>query len=194
MNTLDEAWEWYRAAAAGAKRLTHLAKYWGELPWGQENEWVSRIERDSVLNQVEADQMENEAQRVTRELDDLAVLVLFSVFEANVRDRVQTQLRPEVDKLVHPALREAGEEVLQQLAEGSFFRVIERVKAQLDASVIEPVNQVRRFRNWVAHGRRPLKEGEHQAKVQPTEAYQRLKKFLECLAPRDVQAQDGPPT
>ncbi len=194
MKTLDEAWAWYRAVAEGAKRLTHLAKFWGELPWNQNDEWVSRIERDSVLGRLEADQMENEAQRVAQELDDLAVLVLFSVFEANVRDRVETQVRPEVDKLVHPALKEAGEEVLQQIAEGSFFRVIERVKAQIDANVIEPVNQVRRYRNWVAHGRRPLKGGEQLANVQPTEAYQRLKDFLEHLAPRDVQPQEAPPT
>lgn len=121
MRTLDDAWAWYRAAAEGAKRLAHLAKFWSDLPWGQESEWVRGIERDGVLRHLEADQMEKEAQHVTRELDNLAVLVLFSVFEANVRDLVEIQVRPEVDKLVHPALRTAGEDVLQAVSEGSFF-------------------------------------------------------------------------
>src|SRR5947209_2096131 len=123
MTTLDEAWAWYQAAAEGARRLTHLAKFWDELPWEEADEWVTRIGRDNVLRGVEADQMEREAKQVADELDDLAVLVLFSVFEANVRDLVVTQLRPEIDRLTHPALKKAGEDVLQAVAEGSFFRV-----------------------------------------------------------------------
>ncbi len=199
MKTLDEAWAWYRAVAEGAKRLTHLAKFWDGFPWDQEHDWVEQIARDSVLRQVAANQMEKDAQLVTNELDDLAVLLLFSVFEANVRDLVEMQVRPEVDKLLHPALRSAGEDVLQAITEGSFFRVLEPFKSQVSHYLIETVNQVRRYRNWVAHGRRPLKEDEQLASVQPIEAYQRLKRFLEHLAPppnvaEEAQAQEHPPT
>lgn len=92
MKTLDEAWAWYRATAEGAKRLTHLAKFWNRLPWDQNNEWVSQIARDGVLGVLGADQMENEAHQVTRELNDLAVLLLFSVFEENIRDLIEFQI------------------------------------------------------------------------------------------------------
>jgi hypothetical protein len=39
MKTLEDAWGWYRAVAEGAKRLTHLAKFWNDFPWGQGNRW-----------------------------------------------------------------------------------------------------------------------------------------------------------
>jgi hypothetical protein len=197
MTTLDDAWAWYSAVAEGAKRLAHLAKFWNDLPWG-EHDWVRQIERNGVLGGLEADQMDKDSRRVTKELDDLAVLVLFSVFEANVRDLVERQVRPEVDRLVHAALTKAGEEVLQRISEGSFFRVLELLKSQIDSALIEEVNQVRRFRNWVAHGRRPLKPGEQLATVDPEAAFKRLKTFLERLsaAPTtasDAQTLDGPP-
>ena len=183
MKTLDEAWAWYRAVAEGAKRLTHLAKFWGDLPWGQAYEWVSRMEKDGVLRHLEADQMEKEAQHITKELDDLAVLVLFSVFEAIVRSLVEEQVRTETAQLKHPALKKAGDDALQAIVEGSFFRVLEPYKSQANDTLIEQVNQVRHYRNWVAHGRRPLRGGEYRAKVEPREAYERLKAFLQLLSP-----------
>src|SRR5437588_722495 len=99
MKTLDDAWAWYRAVADGAKQLTHLAKFWNDFPWGQGNGWVTEVGQDSVLRDVQAEQMEKESQRVKEELDDLAVLVLFSVFEANIRDLVETQIQPEIAQL-----------------------------------------------------------------------------------------------
>ncbi len=176
MTTLDEAWAWYRAAAEGARSLTHLAKFWGELPWGQENEWVARIERDSVLRHLEADRMARDANRVTDDLDDHAVLMLFSVFEAIVRDWIEAQIKPEVDSLRHPTLVKAGKDVLDSVAEGSFFRVLEPYKSSANSELVERVNQVRRHRNWVAHGRRPDKKPS--ALVTPKDAYDRLSEFL----------------
>src|SRR5947207_12074895 len=98
MKTLDDAWAWYQAVKEGARRLDHLSKYWGLMPWDGADEWVSRLASDNVLKHVEADQMATDARVITEELDDLAVLVLFSVFEANVRDLVEAQVRPEVDR------------------------------------------------------------------------------------------------
>jgi hypothetical protein len=43
-----------------------------------------------------------------------------------------------------------------------------------DVNLTEEVNQVRRYRNWVAHGRRM----EQPAAVDPATAYDRLKRFL----------------
>jgi hypothetical protein len=120
------------------------------------------------------------AERVKKELDDLAILVLFSVFEAVVRDWIESQVKPEVDGLRHPTLVKAGQDVLQAVGEGSFGRLLESYKSPINNDLIEQVNQVRRYRNWVAHGRRP--DRKPAAGVRPDDAYRRLNDFLTVLS------------
>lgn len=180
MTTLEEAWEWYRAVAEGTKRLAHLAKFWDDLPSGEGNEWATRVKRDNVLRFVSAAQMNTEALRVGQELDDLAVLVLFSVFEAIVRDIVWNQVKPEVHALKHPTLVKAGKDAEDAITQGSFGKILEAFKP-LDSDLVEQVNQVRKYRNWVAHGRRS--EMKPNALVQPEAAYDRLSRFLALVLP-----------
>lgn len=182
MTTLEDAWAWYQAVKQGAKRLAHLSKYWALLPWGGDESWVRRVENDNVLRHVEGDQLAADAALVQDNLEDLAVLVLFSVFEANVRDIVVSQVQPEVGLLRHPSLKAAGADVLQAVTEGSFFRVIDPFKTSVTNDLIEQVNQVRRYRNWVAHGRRP--DNRPDALVDPKEAYRRLQAFLAAIQPQ----------
>jgi hypothetical protein len=103
-------------------------------------------------------------------------LVLFSVFESVVRERVLSQLSDELtvarSRQVKAVLRRASEGI----ANGSFFRILEVYKPD-DAGLIEEVNQVRRYRNWVAHGRRSLRP----ALVDPRAAFDRLGRFLAIL-------------
>jgi hypothetical protein len=187
MTTLEDAWRWYSAIADGMKWLTRLAKYWGQFPWGLGDEWVRLVERDGVLKAVEVNHLTSVAETVLPEHDDLAVLVLFSVFEANVRDHLKKQLEPEVARLTHPSLVKAGSDVLDDVAHGSFGRLLEPFKLEdKDKDLIEQVNQVRRYRNWVAHGRRA--EMNPGVVVRPLDAYERLSEFLKL-----VQAL-GPPT
>jgi hypothetical protein len=178
MTTLEDAWAWYLAAREGAKRLAHLAKYWDLLPWGEAEDWMKQLQGDNVFRTLDSGRLAKDAETVQKELDDLAVLVLFSVFEAIVRDLVVGQIRPEVEGLQHAFLKGTSEEILQRVTEGSFFNVLEPFKSLATNDLIEQVNQVRRFRNWVAHGRRPLSPGEQLTLVQPREAYERLKQFL----------------
>lgn len=183
MTTLDEAWEWYRATAEGMKRLRHLSAHWGLMPDRGENQWVDRLLNDRVLGLLEPGKMSSDAEAVGEPLDDLAVLVLFSVFEANVRDLVHEQIRPEVAHLEHVFLKRTGEDALQRVTEGSFFQVLEPFKSVATIDIIEKVNQIRQFRNWVAHGRRPLPPGKQLPEVKPKEAYGRLKDFLDLVRP-----------
>lgn len=160
--------------------LAHLAKFWGEFPWDQGNEWVDRVAKDNVLRVVEAVDLSRDADTVTNEHDDLAVLVLFSVFEAVVRDHLKSQLAPEIGRLKHPSLRKAGREVAEAVEHGSFGRLLEAFKIADDhKSLIEQVNQIRRWRNWVAHGRRL--EMRPKEEVRPRDAYDRLSEFLALL-------------
>ncbi len=149
MTTLDDAWRWYGSIRQQAKLTSRLAgKYWPDLPW----EGV--IGRDDFIRDINPEHLKEAASFVTDQLDDLAVLVLFSVFEATVRETVLASVRPEVEQLRHPSLRHAAKEACEAIENGSFFRVLDPFKADGNANLIEQVNQVRRYRNWVAHGRR----------------------------------------
>jgi hypothetical protein len=105
------------------------------------------------------------------------VLLLFSVFEALVRDQVLADVVNELPQPQQPALRHAVTALKEGIEHGSFFRVLEAYKG-MDVNLIEEVNQVRRYRNWVAHGRR----GGIDNAVDPKTAYDRLQRFLARLA------------
>jgi hypothetical protein len=174
MNTLGDAWRWYAAVKQQAKLARRLAaKHWGDLPWND------GLGRDVFLRELDPAQVVKEAEFITDELADLAVVVLFSVFEAAVRETVLAEIKPEVEQLRHPALRHAADDARDWIAEGSFFRVLQPFKAEGQADLVEQVNQVRRYRNWVAHGRR----GPPPATTTPEAAYERLQQFLTVIQP-----------
>jgi hypothetical protein len=114
---------------------------------------------------------------ILRDLDDLCVLLLFSVFEAAVRERAVADVAAELPAVHHPALQHAVRTLNEALEHGSFYKVTEAYKA-LDPDLTEEVNQVRQYRNWVAHGRR----GDPRDAVDPRMAYDRLGRFLQRLA------------
>lgn len=173
MRTLDDAWRWYGATRRQLSRMQRLGrKYWAELPW------AGRLERDNLFGMVQSDEVVEETAQALDPLGDLAVLVLFSVFEATVREWVSAAIEPELLGITHPTLRHAAEAAREAIDDGSFFRVLEPYK-RLDPGLIEEVNQVRRYRNWVAHGRRR----DEPASVTPESAYDRLSRFLALLRP-----------
>lgn len=176
MKTLDDAWEWYLATRDGARRLVRLARYWDRLPSDPGTAGVDEINRDEFLRTLPADRMGRDAERALGGLDDLAVLVLFGVFEAVVREQLAERVQPEVAGLRDPTLRKAGEDVLDAIAQGSFGRLLDPYKSPVGAEVVEQVNQVRRYRNWVAHGTRP--ELRPDVTISPRAAYDRLGRFL----------------
>ena len=146
-------------------------KYWDELPW------EGSLGRDDSFRLQEATQVEEKSRAVLDDLEDLCVLLLFSVFEATVRERALADVAEELPILRHPTLVQAMETLNDTIRHGSFYRVMEAYKG-LDADLVEEVNQVRRYRNWVAHGR----QGVQPDNVGPDVAYDRLRRFLERLA------------
>lgn len=180
MKTLADAWNWYQAVAEATKRLDRLARVWGDFPWDQNDAWVKRVARDGVLGQVESQDLAENARIVSAELDDLAIFVLFSVFEAIVRDRLKDQIADELRGLKHPSLVKAGREVEDAIEQGSFGKLLGHFKLDGNSKdLVEEVNQVRRWRNWIAHGRRP--ESRPPDTVIPSAAYDRLREFLDLL-------------
>jgi hypothetical protein len=145
-------------------------KHWNNLPW------EGALGGDNHLRHLTSADVLNGSQTVLDDLDDLCVLLLFSVFEATIREQVLAEVEAELPSLRHLAIKRAVAEMKEGIEHGSFFKVLEPYK-DLDAGLTEEVNQVRRYRNWVAHGRRTAQP----AAVNPTTAYDRLKRFLEQL-------------
>jgi hypothetical protein len=169
--SLADAWRWYVSTKELTLAMQALGKrHWVSLPWGGD------LGKDNRLRHIEAPEILGWAEVILDDLDDLCVLLLFSVFEATVRERALSDVNAALPPLRHPALRHAVKELKEALEHGSFYKVTEAYKS-LDPNLVEQVNQVRQYRNWVAHGRR----GEPQNKVDPRAAYDRLQRFLDLL-------------
>ena len=167
--TLEDAWQWYKSARRLARTMERMGeRHWDNLPWDRE------LGHDNHLRELTASEVLNGSQTVLDDLDDLCVLLLFSVFEAAIRERILAEVEAELPPLRHVAIKRALDDMKEGIEHGSFFRVLDPYK-DFDANLVEQVNQVRRYRNWVAHGRRT----EQPAVVNPTTAYDRLKRFLE---------------
>ena len=177
MTSLDDAWNWYLAVDGQLKLVRRIASnHWESLPWD------GPLGRDRYFQTLTAGAVEAAADRGFKPLEDLAVFVLFSVFEAEVRGVALSGMKSEADRLQHPALRLAAKEARERVEDGSFFRVLEGFKAVVPADVVEQVNQVRKYQNWVAHGRRDERREEV---VGPRAAYDRLKQFLATVSAAD---------
>lgn len=113
MRTLDDAWAWYVATKKQSKLVRKLAdKHWDQLP----NDPLLDPNRESVIR---------DAVMVHEPLDDLAVLVLFSVFEAIVRKRLADEIAIERQILKHPVLVASATDAADAIEFGSFARVLD---------------------------------------------------------------------
>ncbi|HTU93594.1 MAG TPA: hypothetical protein VMF69_26170 [Gemmataceae bacterium] len=169
--SLADAWQWYESV----KKLTLAMRQLGNKHWDS-LAWEGDLGRDNRLRDLTSPEIAERSDAILADMDDLCVLLLFSVFEALVRERVLADITAEMPALRHPAIQRAIEGLKQDIEHGSFFRILDHYKA-LDVDLVEHVNQVRKFRNWVAHGRRGVPENT----VDPPTAYKRLQRFLDKL-------------
>jgi hypothetical protein len=173
MMTLDEAWDWCIRTKRQLVLLGRIGqKHWKGLPWEGE------LGKDEKLKHVGADDIVADADFGLDHLGDFAVLILFSAFESILRDRARTDVRNERNRLVNPLVTRILDEAARDLDHSSIFLVLDVYKGQ-DVDLVEKVNQVRRYRNWVAHGRWNLPP----SGMDPETAYERLKGFLDRFAP-----------
>lgn len=172
ITSLADAWRWYESARDLTLAMRQLGRrHWSSLPWEGE------LGRDNRLRRLDGPEIIDRSDAVLRDLDDLCVLLLFSVFEATVRARVLADAEAEVAALRHPAVLGAVRDMREAVEHGSFAKVLEPFKS-VDAGLVEQVSQVRRYRNWVAHGRR----GQPRAAVDPRSAFDRLQRFLDRIS------------
>jgi hypothetical protein len=176
MKTLADAWTWYAATKQNLDRMQRL----GEKHWSHPSLANTSIRQDDHFRTLEADEIVAETEASLEPIEDFAIVALFSVFESCVRDYLIELIRPEADGIIDPILKEAADEAMRGVGEGSFYRrVLEPLKKQgrVSADLVTQVDQIRDYRNWVAHGRRELPTN----KVTPEQAYTRLEEFLAAL-------------
>ncbi len=171
MTTLREAWIWYQETRRVLRAMRRLGDlHWDRLPWDGE------LGKDEELKPLKGPKVAREADRGLRQLDDLTIVLLFSIFESIVRERIRAEVGVEKLTLRHPVLRTAADEAERKLNRGSFHQVLELLK-KYDHNLVEQVRQVRHYRNWVSHGRR----GSPPLPLNAKSAHARLSAFLERL-------------
>ena len=176
MKTLADAWNWYEATKKNLERMQRLGKkHWTHPSLADTSLW-----QDDDFRMLEASKIVAETTVSLIPIDDLAVVVLFSVFESRVRDYLIGLIEPQAETITDPILKEAADEAVQGVKEGSFARrVLDPLKKQerVSTDLITQIDQVRDYRNWVAHGRRDTPTNN----VSPKMAYDRLTEFLAAL-------------
>jgi hypothetical protein len=73
----------------------------------------------------------------------------------------------------------AGREAVEAAERRSFAELLTAYGRGGHAALAEQVRQVRRYRNWLSHGRR----GKELRKIEPKTAYERLRRFLQLILP-----------
>jgi hypothetical protein len=181
IRSLDDAWKWYSAVRTLAYDMRRLAGKWDDP------ELQRIVGRDNRLGDRTAADLADGTNAILEDLDDLSVLLLFSVFEATVRDRARADVDRETASIQHPAVLRAVKDLKEAIENGSFGRVTESYKT-IEVDLTEQVNQVRKYRNWVAHGRR----GRPENSVEPRSAIDRLRRYLARLEEFEKAATTGP--
>lgn len=193
MKTLADAWNWYEATKRNLARMRRLARrHWNDPSLKDASIW-----QDDQFRMLDPAMIATETAVSLKPIDDLAIVVLFSVFESQVRDYLVARIKPEAVMLTDPILKAAADDAIQGIEEGSFYRrVLSPLKERdrVSADLITQVDQVRSYRNWVAHGRR--EHASELSNVTPRMAYERLTEFLAVLgiAAEDEQMESERPS
>jgi len=119
IQSLNDAWEWYLAVRTLALDMRKLAGKWNDPAL------ETVLGRDNRLRHRTKEELLDRAKMILDDLDDLAVLVLFSVFEANVRVRVSADVERETLSIRHPAVLRAVDDLKEAIENGSFGQVTE---------------------------------------------------------------------
>jgi hypothetical protein len=182
ISSLDDAQRWYEGVRALANDMERIGRrYWDVEPLAEV------LSRDNRFRDLASSTIGDRSRNVLADLDDLGVLLLFSAFEAIVRERALVDVERTLPSTLYPAVSGAVEDLKRDLRRGSFRKVTNAFRT-MDGSLVEEVNQVRRYRNWVSHGRR----GVRPEFVNPAKAYERLARFLHKM--QEVADAAGPPS
>jgi hypothetical protein len=144
IRSLDDAWAWYEAVKTLALAMRSLARIWQDLWDNPElHEILRRADRLRELTNLD---LSRHAEIIGDDPDDLAVLILFSVFELTVRDHARAAVDRETQTIQHPAVLRAVKDLKDAIENGSFARITESYRT-MDKDLTTQIDQVRKFRN-----------------------------------------------
>jgi hypothetical protein len=155
-------------------------KYWNMLPWD------GPLGRDDDF-MLTGEGVEQEAAASLDPINDIAVLVFFSVFETIVRNHVEASSKLAMPGVQSPILRAAISSFFRSIDKRPINQILELYKSD-DANLVMEVKQVQEYRNWVAHGKR----GTPVVQLTPKAAYDRLARFLERYGPQPLSVDPDP--
>lgn len=129
IRSLDDANQWYQAI----RRLVQLMQRMGHRYWNPEAEAKTLREvlhQDKIFRDIEADEIQDLTDRVLADLNDLIVLLMFSVFEADVRQQTLDAIDREIEQPPRQlVLREAYEKARDRVSHGSLGNLTNPNKA-----------------------------------------------------------------
>ncbi len=168
-NPLDPIWASYqtsREALKVVRRCVLLGEPHRDRPF-----------RNTSFHKQHARGLAKRLREAEAQMNDLVVLSLYAAFEARLRDHVAR--RAGLLRGVARPDQEFGETLAQEFSEyfgGSRFgKLIELSSHAVGQGLIEGAGNIRKFRHWLAHGRR----GPTPPSVTPLAAYTSLTKFLQ---------------
>jgi hypothetical protein len=120
MKTLDDAWKWYNDAKKSLFRIRRVgAVWWDRVDWTVQP-WLG----DKHFIELGGEQVVESAENASQHLDDIAVVVLFSLFEATVRGEILKQIEIEDRDFQHRTIADAIDTAKDRVSEGSFYGVL----------------------------------------------------------------------
>ena len=171
IRTLDDAWKWYTAVDRLARNIRRMAaNYWDR------QEVSDILTHDSIFRNRNSAAIQDNANRVLEDLEDLAVMVLFTIFEAEVRSIAQVDVERLRREMSHPAMIIASRDLEDAIRRGS-FRKITAAYRPMDVDLTAQIDQIRDFRNWVGHGRRDAAKN----LTNPASAIERMRDYVDKL-------------
>jgi hypothetical protein len=174
MMSLDEAWEWYSQVRKSLQSMARLAwKHWNSFDDDHP------LFRDEPFKQVTDVELWYGAEIGLRELQDQAILMLFSSFEVRCRHLLQAQVSLACSTTASTAALSVLSQSLDLVQEGSFAQVAQHFHASgtITENMHQQLGVLREYRNWLAHGRSGRKPGY----IEPRVAYQQLSQVLQAI-------------
>lgn len=166
MNPLDETMAWYKVVQANQLLVAHTLSHFPET--------VPDSSLFSSLSDAEAVQ---QLERSGAEIDDLTVLALVSFFEQLLLAYVRELAEQITAEQTEPVPGVLAEYAFKNAERWRFKEILKLFGSVADASVLEKVEKLYDYRNWVAHGKHKLKP----VTTDPFDAYGALSLFLKQI-------------
>lgn len=165
---LDTVIEWYTISIDTHKSMKYLV-----------NKNPDAVPLKSAITSKGLNEANQLLDIAMAELNDQTIISLVSVFEQKLigylRETIDKQMKQEIENEVIVKLKEY---TMKRAEHGHFNDLIDLFSRSHDKDLAGKVKQIYRYRNWVAHGKRPEKVP---AKTDPVSAHYYLSEFLNRL-------------